>query len=356
MIRNKGVDSETALEAKSRAQWIAFAPFVFQATVTIRDCGLLAAIGACPNEGTGIDELAKKTGIPLYGVRVLLDFALDFGLVVRTGSFYTLGKTGYFVLNDDMTRVNMNFTRDVCYRALESLEESVRAGVPVGLGALGEWESLYDGLTRLPEPASDSWFCFDHFYSDRVFDEVLPMVFGDPVTEILDIGGNTGRWAERCLTYDPHVYVTLMDLPRQVEAARENIRAAGFDDRFNGYPLDVLRDSGAYYKGADVIWMCQFLDCFAESEILRILEKVVVVMDANTVLYIVELFWDRQKYDAARFSLNAVSLYFTCIANGKSRMYHSDDMRRLVEQSGLKIVRERDDIGEGHTVLCCRRH
>lgn len=355
MTSNKGIDSETALEAKSKAQWIAFAPFVFQATVTIRDCGLLAAIDAGRNEGADLDELVRKTGISLYGVRVLLDFALDIGLVVRAGSFYTLGKVGYFVLNDDMTRVNMNFTRDVCYRALESLEESVRNGVPAGLTALGEWKNLYDGLTRLPEPASDSWFRFDHFYSDRVFDEFLPVVFGSPVTEILDIGGNTGRWAERCLTYDSRVHVTIMDLPRQVEAARENIQAAGYGNRFNGYPLDVLRDSGAYYQGADVIWMCQFLDCFSESEILRILEKVVVVMDANTVLYIVELFWDRQKYDAARFSLNAVSLYFTCIANGKSRMYHSDDMKRLVEQSGLKIIQERDDIGEGHTVLCCRR-
>ena len=71
-------------------------------------------------------------------------------------------------------------------------------------------------------------------------------------------------------------------------------------------------------------------------------------MDSNTVLYIIELFWDRQKYDAARFSLNATSLYFTCIANGKSRMYHSGDMKALVQQAGLIVEQDTDNIGEGN--------
>ncbi|VAW77132.1 hypothetical protein MNBD_GAMMA13-795, partial [hydrothermal vent metagenome] len=37
-------DSKTALEALSHAQWIAFGPFVFQATVVMRDTGLLKAL------------------------------------------------------------------------------------------------------------------------------------------------------------------------------------------------------------------------------------------------------------------------------------------------------------------------
>jgi hypothetical protein len=78
-------------------------------------------------------------------------------------------------------------------------------------------------------------------------------------------------------------------------------------------------------------------------------------MNQDTVLYIIELFWDRQKYDAARFSLNATSLYFTCVANGKSRMYHSETLRALIDQSGLVVEQDTDDVGEGHTVLRCRR-
>ena len=352
---NTGSDQCSAFEAKSLAQWIAFAPFVFQATVVMRDSGLLASIDAAGETGITAVRLADEAGLSLYATRVLLDFAVDIGLVNETGGAYILAKTGYFVLNDDMTRVNMDFTRDVCYLALGALGESIRDGKPRGLAALGDWENLYDGLTCLPGTASESWFRFDHFYSDRVFDEFLPVVFATPVKEILDIGGNTGRWAQRCLAHDPQVRVTIMDLPQQLAVARKNIATAGYGDRFNEYPLDVLRDDRPYYTGADVIWMSQFLDCFSEHEILKILGNVVAVMNSNTVLYIIELFWDRQKYDAARFSLNATSLYFTCIANGKSRMYHSDDMKALVQQAGLVVEQETDDIGEGHTVFRCRR-
>ena len=352
---NRRAGEGSALEAKSLAQWIAFAPFVFQATVVMRDRGLLAGIDAAGDTGIDAVQLADQTGLSLYGARVLLNFAVDIGLVLEADGAYTLGKIGYFILNDDMTRVNMNFTRDVCYQALDALDESIQDGKPRGLVALGDWDNLYDGLTKLPGSASESWFSFDHFYSDRVFDEFLPVVFSTPVKEILDIGGNTGRWAQRCLAHDPQVRVTIMDLPQQLAVARENIDAAGYGDRFNEYPLDVLREERPYYPGADVIWMSQFLDCFSEQEILKILRHAVAVMDSNTVLYIIELFWDRQKYEAARFSLNATSLYFTCIANGKSRMYHSGEMKALLRQAGLVVEQDTDDVGEGHTVFRCRR-
>jgi hypothetical protein len=351
---NRGDSPYTALEAKSLAQWIAFAPFVFQATVVMRDRGLLAAIDAAGEAGIDAPSLAEQVGLSLYGARVLLDFAVDISLIDRRDGRFMLAKTGYFVLNDDMTRVNMDFTRDVCYQALGSLDASIRDGKPRGLAALGEWDNLYDGLTCLPGTASQSWCSFDHYYSDRVFDQFLKVVFSTPVRELLDIGGNSGRWAQRCLAHDPRLRVTLMDLPQQLAIARRDIDAAGYGERFDDYPIDVLREDKPFYKGADVIWMSQFLDCFSEAEILDILQRTVAVMEADTVLYIVELFWDRQRYDAARFSLNATSLYFTCIANGKSRMYHSADMKALIEQAGLRVEQENDGIGEGHTVMRCR--
>ncbi|MFL7049479.1 SAM-dependent methyltransferase, partial [Vibrio cyclitrophicus] len=64
-----------------------------------------------------------------------------------------------------------------------------------------------------------------------------------------------------------------------------------------------------------------------------------------------ELFWDAQKYDAASYSLNATSLYFTCLANGSSRFYRSEDFLEIVEEAGFEVVTRTDDIGLGHTLL-----
>ena len=84
------------------------------------------------------------------------------------------------------------------------------------------------------------------------------------------------------LAHDTDVRITIMDLPVQLKVARKNIEEAGLSDRFNAYPADVLKAETSFYKGADVIWMSQFLDCFSEEEILGILRKAAAVMDEKT--------------------------------------------------------------------------
>ncbi len=345
----------TAVEAKSQAQAIAFAPFAFQAAVVMRDMGLLDALDSEDRHGLGVGELASRTALSEYGVSVLLDFGVNLGLVRKQDDTFLLDRVGHFILHDEMTRLNMNFTRDVCYAALPFLEQSIREGRPAGLTTLGPWETIYDGLTRLPRGAGDSWFRFDHYYSDRVFDALLPIVFERPPARLLDVGCNTGRWALRCLRHDSEVSITMMDLPAQLEEARRNVAGAGFAERVRYHAVDLLDAGQPFPDGADALWMSQFLDCFSEQRIRSILSRAAAAMTAQATLYIVELFPDRQVFDAARFSLDATSLYFTCIANGNSRMYHADHFLRLVRESGLVIEREIDNVGVGHTVLCCKR-
>jgi hypothetical protein len=77
-------------------------------------------------------------------------------------------------------------------------------------------------------------------------------------------------------------------------------------------------------------------------------------MDTDARVFIMELFWDRQRFEGAAFSMNAISLYFTCLANGNSRFYRSEDMLRCIEQAGLSIEKDIDGLGFGHTLLQCK--
>jgi hypothetical protein len=43
------------------------------------------------------------------------------------------------------------------------------------------------------------------------------------------------------------------------------------------------------------------------------------------------------------------------MANGNSQMYHSDDMVRLIESSGLYIDEVVDNIGVSHTLFKCKK-
>ena len=231
------------------------------------------------------------------------------------------------------------------------LTQAIKKGTPTGLKELGDWPTIYEGISRLPEKAKNSWFEFDHFYSDRSFPLLLKKVFAGKPKRIFDIGGNTGKWSLQCVNYDKDVEMTIIDLPGQIEVAMKNAVAAGFADRIKNHPMNMLDKTLALPTGADVWWMSQFLDCFSPMEILSILQRVRKAMKPAAKVYILELFWDAQKYEAATLSLNATSLYFTCLANGNSRFYRSNDFLEIVEQAGFNVAMRTDNIGLGHTLL-----
>lgn len=349
-----------AVLAKFDAQKIAFAPVIFQAVRALRNLGILETLETNRVEGLSVKEIAEKTGVSEYGVEVLLDMGVSAEVArqLPSGNF-VLTKTGFFIQYDDLTRVNMDFVHDVCYQGLFSLEESIRNGKPEGLQVFGnQWKTVYEALSQLPAKAQESWFAFDHYYSDQAFPEVLPLIFDgeNAPKKLLDVGGNTGKWAMQCARYSPNVQVVILDLPGQLAKAQENIDANGFTERITGYPIDLLETNGREFPtGADAIWMSQFLVCFSKEEILSILQKAARAMDEKASLFILDTYWDTQRFEASEYSLNATSLYFTCIANGNSRVYRAQVLKDLLAEAGLYVEKEWEEIGVSHALWRCKK-
>lgn len=344
-------DKKSALDAISQAQFIAFAPYVFQASVLLRDKGILREVDQSKDAGISLEELVEKVKMTHYAVRVLMEAGLGIGLVYRKEDRYYLSKTGHFFINHQMTVVNTDFMRDVCYDGAQDLEESLEKGKPCGLKHLGDWETIYQGLSILPEPAKESWFNFDHFYSDNAFPQALPLVFEYQPKKIMDIGANTGKFTLECLDYNEEVEVGLVDLPIQLKVAKQNIEEAGYSGRVQYHERNVLDKDAELPEGYDAIWMSQFLDCFADQEIVSILEKCHRALPSGGHVFINETFWDVQRFPASAFSLQMTSLYFTTMANGNSQMYDSAVFVKLIDDAGFKVVKQHDNIGLSHTIL-----
>jgi hypothetical protein len=350
-----------AVTAKFEAQKIAFAPLSFQAALTLRNLGILDAIGNARKQGITVLELSKKLDLTPYGVSVLVEMGLGMGAIkLHKDSSedelrLTLGKIGFFLLNDEMTRVNMDFAEDICYQGAENLEESIRTGKPAGLPHLGPWKTIYEGLSELTEQQKKSWFHFDHFYSDQAFPEALPIVFEklsqQKSPRLFDIGGNTAKWAIACCKYNKHVQVSIIDLPGQTAVAQENAKAAGFANRIDTVPCNVLDDTTEFPKGADAIWMSQFLDCFSLSQVTKIMTKIHDAATPDTDIYVLEPLWDRQRFEAAAYSLQATSLYFTCIANGNSKMYRYGELKKSIEAAGFELKEAHHNVGPNDYTL-----
>lgn len=348
-------DKKSAFDAKEAAQWIAFGPVIFQVARVLRNCGILQLIEESGRAGITNEEIAQKLNISNYGVRVLLESGLGLGLVLVNDKKYSLGKTGYFILHDPLTITNMNFIHDVNYKGLFYLDESIEQEKAVGLKEFGDWPTIYEGLSQLPPHVQKSWFSFDHYFSDDAFPLVLPMVYTKGVNKLLDIGGNTGKWAIASANYSPNVHITIMDLPGQLNVAKQKIAEQGLTNRVDFLPVNILDEKVKFPKGFDVIWMSQFLDCFSELEIVSILKRCYEALDENGQVYILEPYWDRQKFEVAAFCLQQTSIYFTALANGNSQMYSSEVFFKCVEQAGFEIKETIDYIGLSQTLIKCKK-
>ena len=349
----------SAREAQRQAEFIAWGPIVFQASRLMLKFGILEMLRDSEN-GLTEAEVAEESGLSQYAVKCLLEASLCIGTVLIDAETdrYSISKTGWFLLNDPATRVNIDFNHDVNYLGWFNLEEALKEGRPAGLRHFGDWPTVYEGLSSLPKHVQDSWFGFDHFYSDSSFPEALRIVFAEhSVRSLYDVGGNTGKWALQCVAYNKDVEVTILDLPQQIGMMQENIAGKPGAERIKGYGINLLDKAADFPKregGLDAIWMSQFLDCFSEEQIVGILQRAKCAMDAGTRLFIMETFWDRQRFEPAAFCLTMTSLYFTAIANGNSKMYHSDDMKRLVSQAGMEIEDIYDGLGQGHSIMVVR--
>ncbi len=347
--------SISAFDAKFEAQKIAFAPVAFQVARCLLKFNILAYIDQAKGKNCTRTNIATECNLSEYAAGVLLDMGLSMGLLWQQDEDYQLDKIGYFMLNDEMAKVNLNFIHDVCYQGLFDLDTSLLEGKAKGLKVFDpEWQTIYPTLSELPEDAKKSWFEFDHFYSDFAFEALLPLIFQHKPKTIVDIGGNTGKWALACTGFDNLVQVTIMDLPGQLRVALANAKTQGVADRVAGFECNLLDENTPFYSGGDLYWMSQFLDCFSEEEILTILKNTAANMRPDSELCILETYWDRQPFEAGAYCVNATSLYFTAMANGNSRMYHSKDMLKLISQAGLYVDEDIDNIGLGHTLLRCK--
>ena len=343
----------SAPEAQHLAHEIAFAPVVFQVSRLMVKFGILDALFAHP-EGLTQEEIAQQTHLSPYAVQVLLEASLSIGTVIVKEDRFLMTKAGWFLLKDDAVRINMEFIHEVCYQGLFHMEETLREGKPEGLKVFGNWPTIYEGLSSLPAAAQEKWFAFDHYYSDNSFAEALEIVFANPVSKLLDVGGNTGRWALQCVEYNPEVEVTIMDLPQQLALMQKATEGKKGAERIKQYPANLLDKHVVFPQGFDVIWMSQFLDCFSPEQVIHILKRAAQAMDSHTRLYILESYWDRQRHETGAYCLTQISLYFSVMANGNSKMYYSQDMIRCAEQAGLTIEKIYDDLGKGHSIFVCQ--
>lgn len=334
------------LNALTEAQKLAFAPMSFQALAAIIDLKILKEIDTKPS---GIKELMEELNLSEYTSRTLLEVAEVLGILEQKSEKFYITKLGKCFLYDDMTIANFNFVKDVCYRGAEKLTESFLNNEPMGLKEIyPNSKTIYPYLSKLPDKMKQSWYEFDHYYSDNCFDIIYHILKDNK--KIFDIGGNTGKFERVCLKNNPNIDITMIDLEENINFIKEDKELLGC--KF--HPANILDEKSKLPLISGAVLMSQFLDCFSKEQIILILNRIKKCSENGTKIYILEPFIDKQKFFGAKYSLVHTSLYFTCMANGCSKMYSFDEMEEIINSAGLKINFVYDNLGaHDYTLLEC---
>ena len=348
-------DKLSGADALLEAQKISFGPVVFQSARLLRDWGIFELLNS-NKEGLNTQKISDKLSLPIYAVNILCESGYSMGaLKLDENELYTITKIGYFLLRDEMTKVNMDFNHDVNYKGLFYLDEALKTGTPSGLHhTFSKEETIYPILSQLPQKAKDSWFGFDHFYSDAAFIKLVDIMSKKGIKRLLEPGGNTGKWAIALATASKGTTVTILDHQGQIDVAMKNAKEKGVGDRVDAIAINLLDHSIDFPKGYDAVWMSQFLDCFPPSDIINILKRSKNALSEDGRVYIVEPFWDRQTHEIGSYTLINTSPYFTALANGTSKMYRAVEFEAFVNEAGLEVVEEINGLGFGHTLMICK--
>ena len=350
MSEVKTTKKESIIEALSSAQELAFAPLTFQAISSLLDFKILEYLDKSP---ATISKVCSALNIKEYVVKTLFQVAQSVNIIKNTNGQYSTTKKGKAFLYDDTTIANFNFVKDVCYLGASELTNSFKDEKPRGLQKfIGNYPTIYPALTLLPEKMKESWYKFDHLYSDNCFDIIFKIIYAQ-FSKIYDIGGNTGKFERVCLKNNPNIDITMLDLPANISFIMNDKELTGC--KF--YPIDVLEQNVKYPQIENsAILMSQFLDCFSKEQITKILKDLYKTIDKDSKIFILEPFIDNQIFDAARLSLVHTSLYFTCMANGISKMYEQTEMEELLKSSGFIIEKTHNNIGSfDYTLLECKK-
>ena len=358
--RRERKNKTSKVEVLTEAQKIAFAPMTFQTLAALIDFNILQAVSETPMTR---EQVMEKCNLPKYTVFTLFDAALCAGILQKDeDGLYSAAPLGEAFLFDPMTKANFNFVKDVCYLGAHELKESFEKNAPAGLQKHHiNSKTIYEVLPQLPDKMLKSWYEFDHYYSDDCFGEVLKIMFNPRPAKVFDIGGNTGKFERACLAFDCECEVNMIDLPPNIEVAQAKFEHEKADfNRLKFFALDILKqennlpDMTAQSDSPAIVLMSQFLDCFSEEQILRILNKVGERINEHTRVYILEPFIDNQFFAGAAYALSHISLYFTCMANGCSKMYNEADMKDIIKNSNLKVSKAYYNIGKyDYTLLEC---
>lgn len=280
------------------------------------------------------DEVAVATDLHVEAAERLLKAAasLDLLSVDRTGR-YTLGDLGAALMGNPsvlaMIRHHGEFYKDLA----DPVALLRDRGAPTHLSRFWGYAGASDPATDSRESAPD-YSELMATTQDFIAREVLSRFDMGEFRHLMDVGGGAGAFLIAAGQANPHLQLTLCDLPAVAEIGGPRLTAAGLGPRASAKGCDVFSD--LLPTGADLISLVRILHDHDDGPALEILRSVRRALPAGGTLLIAEPMAGTRGAEAMGDAY--FGLYLWAMGSGRAR--RKDELVDMLRAAGFSRMRE----------------
>ena len=218
-------------------------------------------------QGATAQDLARRGGASLRGVRILCDFLVVNGFLQKQGDIYQntpdsavfldrnspayLGSSLEFLLSHELTS------------SFDHLTETVRKGSVVSDGLIASENPLWVTFARSMAPITAG--AADQLVKLAAIPQDLPI-------RILDIAAGHGMFGITFARHYPKAQIYALDWKNVLELAEENAEKAGVRERFHKIPGSAF--DAELGTGYDVVLITNFLHHFDADTCVKFLKRI----------------------------------------------------------------------------------
>jgi len=331
MTMAAGTDSAKLAQAQLRLMEMAFSFVTSQAFVSAHDLGLFDALTLAPATA---DDIAPRIGIRPVACRRLLMLMVSLGLVERDGDRFRNSEMGELCSSRSPVKLGAMSRINPFYAMTGHLTEALREYSPrwrqtLGVDAADAFAALYANPAALREFAE-----LMNAISVPQGQLIAERFDFAPCRCIMDVAGGPGGQSIAIGVKHPHLRGVITDLEPVCVIARENIAAAGLNDRFTAVAADLI--AGPYPAGADVILLGHILHDWSDEVCGTILRNCAAALPAGGTLLISESVLHD---DFSSSTLTHLKDLLMLVANESGARERSErEYRELLDVAGFDVT------------------
>jgi ubiquinone/menaquinone biosynthesis C-methylase UbiE len=240
----------------------------YQKTAALKTAIELDIFSAIAAGATTHDAIAKRCEASERGIRILCDYLVINGFLIKNGQEYSLADDSAVFL-DRRSRAYMGTAANfLALPEVMNLYQDLTAIVRAGASLKGEQSTA--------EPDSSKWVEFARSMSNLqrmtavAVAEMLSASAGEK-WKVLDVAAGHGMYGVMIAKQNPNAEIFALDWPEVLKVAHENAKAAGVAARHHHLPGSAFDED--FGKDYDIVLLTGFLHHFDPQTIDAILRK-----------------------------------------------------------------------------------